>query len=38
MKCVNLVIGAIAFAVAGVSAANDEWYMGVTAGHYTMDS
>ena len=38
MKGMNLIVGAVAFAVAGASFANDQWYLGATAGHYDLDS
>jgi len=38
MKGINLILGAVALAVAGASFANDQWYLGATAGHYDLDS
>ena len=38
MKRINLIVGAVAFAIAGASFANDQWYLGATAGHYDLDS
>ncbi len=38
MKRINLIVGAVALAVAGASFANDQWYLGATAGHYDLDS
>lgn len=38
MKAINLIVGAVAFAIAGASFANDQWYLGATAGHYDLDS
>ena len=38
MKCINLIIGALAIAVAGASFANDQWYLGATASYYDLDS
>jgi OmpA-OmpF porin, OOP family len=38
MKRINLIVGAVAFAIAGASFANDQWYLGATAGHYNLDS
>ncbi len=38
MKHINFLIGAIAFAIAGSCFANDQWYLGATAGHYDLDS
>jgi OOP family OmpA-OmpF porin len=37
MKRINLIVGAVAFAVAGASFANDQWYLGATAGYYDLD-
>jgi OOP family OmpA-OmpF porin len=34
MKCVKLIIGSLAIAFAGASFANDQWYLGATAGYY----
>jgi OOP family OmpA-OmpF porin len=38
MKGINLIVGAAAIAIAGASFANDQWYLGATAGHYNLDS
>ncbi len=38
MKRINLFVGAVALALAGASFANDQWYLGATAGHYDLDS
>jgi len=38
MKCINLIVGAAAIAIAGASFAHDEWYMGVTVGYYDLGS
>jgi len=38
MKPINLILGAVALAVAGTSFANDQWYLGATAGYYDLDS
>ncbi|MDG1818983.1 MAG: OmpA family protein [Porticoccaceae bacterium] len=38
MKLINTVVGVVAFAIAGASLANDQWYLGATAGHYDLDS
>ena len=38
MKRINTIVGAVAFAIAGASFANDQWYLGATAGHYDLDS
>lgn len=38
MKRINLILGAVALAVAGTSFANDQWYLGATAGYYDLDS
>ena len=37
MKRINTMIGAITFAFAGAALANDQWYLGATAGHYDLD-
>ena len=37
MKGINLIVGAAAIAVAGASFANDQWYLGATAGYYDLD-
>lgn len=38
MKRINLIVGAVAIAIAGATFANDQWYLGATAGHYDLDS
>ena len=37
MKRINLIVGAVALALAGASFANDQWYLGATAGYYDLD-
>ena len=38
MKRINLIVGAVALALAGTSFANDQWYLGATAGYYDLDA
>jgi len=38
MNRINLIVGAVAFAVAGASFANDQWYLGATVGYYDTDN
>ncbi|MGB0450203.1 MAG: OmpA family protein [Porticoccaceae bacterium] len=38
MKRINTMIGVISFAFAGASFASEQWYLGVTGGHYDLDS
>ena len=38
MKCINLIVGAAAIAIAGASFANDQWYLGATTSYYDLGS